>query len=302
MDATPSALQKAFAAHDRVWGDCVYVYAVISRRSRGLSIGVNLNVDQVCNFDCVYCMVSRKLRQPSERIPVAEPVSLPRLRKELRAMIAGVADGSVWRQPTFSAIDESHRRLNDIAFSGDGEPTAYPRFDEVCRLVADVKAEFGLDDARIVLITNATLLDRPHVQAGLAILDRSEGEIWAKLDAGTQDYYAAVDRPRRGAADVAKVLANIAACGRVRPIVIQTMLLRMHGQEMPDAEFAAYAQRLRELVAGGCRIDRVQLYTVARHTAEAWASPLETRDLEARAASLRTALPGVSVEVFPGSV
>jgi wyosine [tRNA(Phe)-imidazoG37] synthetase (radical SAM superfamily) len=297
MDAKQQAMQKVFTSHDRAWRDFAYVYAVISRRSRGLSIGVNLNVDQVCNFDCVYCMVPRQLREPHDRAPAVEPVSLPRLGEELRSMVAAVADGSIWREQSFCDVADDHRRLNDIAFSGDGEPTAYPRFDEACRLVAAVKAEFRLDDAKIVLITNATLLDRPHVQAGLAILDQHGGEVWAKLDAGTQAYYHAVDRTR---VPLAAVLANIASCGRVRTIVIQTMLLRMHGQAMPDTEFAAYSDRLSELRVAGCRIDRVQLYTVARHTAETWATPLDAHDLEARAASLRTALPGVTVEIFPG--
>src|SRR6185295_20336399 len=36
-----------------------FVYLTISPRARGLSIGVNLNPDRKCNFDCVYCEVDR---------------------------------------------------------------------------------------------------------------------------------------------------------------------------------------------------------------------------------------------------
>src|SRR6266700_1304789 len=36
-----------------------FVYAVISQRAHGLSIGVNLNPDRCCNFDCAYCEVNR---------------------------------------------------------------------------------------------------------------------------------------------------------------------------------------------------------------------------------------------------
>jgi hypothetical protein len=31
-----------------------FVYAVISPRSRGLCLAVNMNPDKTCNFDCLY--------------------------------------------------------------------------------------------------------------------------------------------------------------------------------------------------------------------------------------------------------
>ena len=37
-----------------------FVYPVLSRRSKGLSVGVNLNPDKICNFDCIYCQVDRR--------------------------------------------------------------------------------------------------------------------------------------------------------------------------------------------------------------------------------------------------
>src|ERR1041384_5902109 len=49
-----------FTQHSRSWRENRYVYPVVSRRSKGLSIGVNLNPDKVCNFDCIYCCVDRK--------------------------------------------------------------------------------------------------------------------------------------------------------------------------------------------------------------------------------------------------
>lgn len=57
--AIPNTL-AAVRDHTRVYRDFTYVYPVISRRSGGLSVGINLNPDKVCNFDCVYCEVDRK--------------------------------------------------------------------------------------------------------------------------------------------------------------------------------------------------------------------------------------------------
>lgn len=292
----PTGWNPSFAAHPRSWRDFAYVYAVVSRRSRGLSVGINLNVDQVCNFDCVYCQVNRQ--RPAGAEATMQAVDLERLRVELQQMLAFIKCGAIWGEAEFAGVDAAYRRLNDIAFSGDGEPTAFADFDGACRLVADEKAAAGLTDVRIVLITNATMLDRARTRAGLAILDANQGEVWAKLDAGTQGYYERIDR---SAVPLAKVLANIGACGRERPMVIQTMLLCMHGQAMPESEWLAYVDRLRALRAGGCRIDRVQLYTVARQTAEAWATALFSGELAARASALRAALPGLEVEMFPGT-
>ena len=48
-----------FRNHARELAGNRYIYAVVSRRSRGLSIGINLNPDKACNFDCPYCQVDR---------------------------------------------------------------------------------------------------------------------------------------------------------------------------------------------------------------------------------------------------
>ncbi len=37
------ALRAAWQRHERRWADNLYVYAVVSRRSHGVSVGINLN-------------------------------------------------------------------------------------------------------------------------------------------------------------------------------------------------------------------------------------------------------------------
>ena len=59
---------------------------------------------------------------------------------------------------------------------------------------AEVRRRHRLDDVKLVLITNASLFHRPQVRRALETLDANGGEIWAKLDAGTEDYYAQVNR------------------------------------------------------------------------------------------------------------
>ena len=201
--------------HSRSFHANRFVYPVLSRRSGGISVGVNLNPDKVCNFDCIYCQVDRT-RQSETRF-----VGMDQLLVELEEMLRLVATGQLFDTPEFASTPKPLRRLNDMAFSGDGEPTTYKNFDEIIAACAAVKARLKLDDVKMVLITNASMLHRDHVKRGLAILDAHQGEIWAKLEAGTDAYYQLVERtpiPFR------QILDNITeACARASggdPIVV----------------------------------------------------------------------------------
>lgn len=276
-----------FTSHSRRWQDNRYVYPVISRRSRGLSLGVNLNPDGACNFDCAYCSVDRRVP------PTVRTVDLEVLRLELDQMLGLAASGAIFAQSPFDTTPAPLRRLNDVAFSGDGEPTSFVRFDEACALVVDLLTWHDLP-AKVVVITNATLLHQERVAAALDLLG-ARGEIWAKLDAGTEPYYRLVDR-----SDVpfSRILDNLLRAGRRRPLVIQSLFCRLHGVPPEPSELTAYIARLVELRAAGAQIERVQVYTTARATAEAWVAPLTVAEIDALVATVRAA--GFTADPFYG--
>ena len=276
-----------FASHPRTWQANRYVYPVISRRSRGLSIGINLNPDKACNFDCAYCSVDRTVAGGPRAVDLAV------LRSELDTMLRLVSDGGLWQQEPFTTTPAHLRRLNDVAFSGDGEPTAATEFAEACTLATALLDFHGLAEVRTVVITNATLLHKESVAAGLAALG-NRAEVWAKLDAGSEAYYRLVDR-----SDVPfdRVLRNLRAAGRTRPLVIQSLFARCYGEAPPTTEITAWAERLRELVAADCAIRLVQVYTTARQTTEPWITALTPDELETIAAAARA--HGLAVEVHP---
>jgi wyosine [tRNA(Phe)-imidazoG37] synthetase (radical SAM superfamily) len=93
---------------------------VLSRRSGGISVGVNLNPDKVCNFDCIYCQVDRT-QQSETRF-----VELDHLLAELEDMLTLAASGELFeksRWPDAGTVAAAQR----YRFSGDGEPTTYQK-------------------------------------------------------------------------------------------------------------------------------------------------------------------------------
>jgi wyosine [tRNA(Phe)-imidazoG37] synthetase (radical SAM superfamily) len=274
--------------HPREFEQNRFVYPVLSRRSRGISVGVNLNPDKVCNFDCIYCQVDRR--------SVAETrfVEFDQLLAELEAMLRWVASGEIFTHPQFASVPEPLRRLNDMAFSGDGEPTTYRNFDVIMERAAALKRKLGLDAVKMVLITNATMFHRPAVERGLAILDQNQGEIWAKLDAGTEGYYRLIDRT---SIPFQRVLDNLVLAAKVRPIVIQSLFMQVHGVAPTTEEITAYVERLREIGQAGGLLNRVQVYTVARQPTESFVTPLPAEQVHAIAQRV-TQEVGITAEAY----
>ncbi len=286
---TPTLPQHAW--HPRQYELNKFVYPVLSRRSRGISIGVNLNPDKVCNFDCIYCQVDRRSEAETRF------VGLEQLLAELDGMLEFVASGAIWNDPKFANVPRELRRLNDIAFSGDGEPTTYRNFDEIVGRVAELKRQRGLDSVKLVLITNASMFHRPAVERGLELLDAHNGEIWAKLETGTEEYYQLVERTK---IPFRQVLDNIAAAAKRRPVVIQSLFMRIGGEPPAAAEIEAYIDRLGEITAAGGRIKLVQVYTVAREPAEEYVAPLTPQEVDAIAARVQERT-GLRVEPYYGA-
>jgi wyosine [tRNA(Phe)-imidazoG37] synthetase (radical SAM superfamily) len=283
-------MADAYRRHERRWKDNFYVYAVVSRRSRGVSIGMNLNLNKACNFDCIYCQVNRN------QSAVIQKVDPAILKKELDAILDAEQNGSLYKEAPFDALVQTDRGVRDIAFSGDGEPTTFPRFKEAVQIAADARLRFGLHAAKLVLLTNAAYLDKPSVRAALAIMDDNNGEIWAKLDAGTEEYFRMVNRPN---VSLERILNNILNAARIRPLILQSLWFRMNGNAPPAEEIEAYCGRLNGLISAGGQIKTIQLYTIARDPAEAGVSALSDEELDRIASAVKIRVP-LSLEIFYG--
>ncbi len=262
-----------------------FVYAVISPRAQGLSVGVNMNPDRLCNFDCVYCEVHRAM-------PIREKnLNVTVMAGELHRTLECVRAGRLRERARYQAVPAELLELRHVTLSGDGEPTLCPNFAEAVEAVVHVRAlgEFF----KMVLITNATELDRPQVQEGLRHFTRSD-EIWAKLDGGSQAY---LDSVNKVPVPLEKILANILAVGRQRPVVIQSLFPAIHGDEPPPGEIEAFAQRLLDLKSGGAQISLVQIYSATRPAPRSQYGHLPLRALSRIAHTVRQ-ITGLKAEVF----
>ncbi|MFO7905170.1 MAG: radical SAM protein [Planctomycetota bacterium] len=285
------SVNRLFSRHERYFEENRFVYPVLSRRSGGISIGINLNPDKVCNFNCAYCQVRRVSTKETRFVDTA------RMLQELERTIDLVTSGDLYSGDRFRDTPQSFRQLTNIAFSGDGEPTLHRNFPEIVEAVADVKRKRNLPRIPLVLITNASTFHREKVQEGLDILDQNNGEIWAKLDAGTSRYY---QRVNRAPVPFETVLSNISHAARQRPLVIQSLFMRIHGEGPPESERRAYCDRLKEIIAAGGQLKWIQIYTVARPPAESYVSPMSDEEVD-RLADFVRENTGLPVSGFHGA-
>jgi wyosine [tRNA(Phe)-imidazoG37] synthetase (radical SAM superfamily) len=272
-----------------------FVYAVVSQRSRGLSIGVNLTPDKFCTFDCIYCEVQRNGTVRNGEF------DLKALASELRKMLTLATQGRVHELPGYQNVPQELLVLKSVALSGDGEPTLCPSFHEAVQVVVHLRAQGEYPFFKIVLITNGSGLHLPQVQLGLQLFT-AQDEIWTKLDCGTQAYMDKINRPKPGPVNCPNVslqvvLDNTLKLGRQRPIVIQSLFALVDGEEPPVEEIEQYVQRLKELKHSGANISLVQIYSAHRPSIRAICSHLPLRNLSRIAQRVRE-VTNLKVEVF----
>ena len=265
-----------------------FVYAVVSPRARGLTLGVNMNPDQRCNFDCLYCEVDRST-PPGQSVLDVGVVAL-----ELQRTLDQIQQGRLREHPQYHSLPDELLQLRHVALSGDGEPTLSSQFAEVVQTVVHVRALGGFPFFKIVLITNATGLDRVQVQESLKRFTKSD-EIWVKLDGGTQEYLDKVCRLKD--VTLGKILSNILHLARQRPVVIQSLFPAINGEEPSAEDIEQYAHRLKELKSDGAQISLVQIYSANRPMSHAECGHLPLKTLSHIAQVVRQ-VSGLRAEVF----
>lgn len=281
----PPAEHLTVEDHNRDVTGLTYVYPVVSRRAGGVSVGINLNINNACNWRCVYCQVPNLTRG------TPPPINLSLLEKELRDFLNELLHGNFMNE----FVDQKDRQLMDIAFSGNGEPTSAKDFPEVLGIVEKVLNDFSLlnpansnpilpNPIKVRLITNGSLMDKAHVLESMKHLANINGEVWFKVDAGTSEGIAKINDVNMS---IASVVKRLKACAENCPTFVQTCMVAIDGQAPSEAEINAYIALLAQVKN---EIKGVHLYGLARPSMQAEAprlSRLSPEWLEGVAAKIR---------------
>jgi wyosine [tRNA(Phe)-imidazoG37] synthetase (radical SAM superfamily) len=252
------------ADHSRDITGMTYVYPVISRRAGGVSIGINLNPNNACNWRCIYCQV------PNLSRGTAPAIDLAKLEVELRALLHEIVYGDFMERQ----VPAEARHLHDIALSGNGESTSAGEFEQVIELLGRVKAAFDLPEAlKLVLITNGSLIDRDSVQRGLSRMATLNGEVWFKLDSVTREGRQLINNTRMS---LKKMRRNLQLSASLCPTWLQTCVFQIDGMPPSRNESEAYLRFIEEFLSEGGVLEGVLLYGLARPSLQPEASRLTT--------------------------
>ena len=271
----------SFSDHDPDFLNLTYVYPVLSRRMQGVSIGINLNTNNACNWACAYCQV------PGLHRGDAPEVNLSLLEAELKGLLDNPALSPMIPPDTPEAL----RQIRDIAFSGNGEPTSSPQFQLAVEIARRQRDAHGLQ-IPLVLITNGSLMLRPEVQAGVKALAEAGGVVWFKVDRLLPESMKRINgisyKPEQiqHRLDIACSLA---------PVWLQTCWLAWDGEAPRSDDEAAY---LAFVTQNAYQIQGVHLYGLARPSLQPEASHLSALPVDAMNAwADKIRATGVTVQV-----
>ncbi len=235
--------------HSRELSGLKYIYSVISRRAGGLSIGVNLNINNACNWQCIYCEIPNLTRGSPP------PIELDVLENELRFFLHEIIHGDYMEKNV--AIEDRH--LKDIAFSGNGEPTSAEEFPQVILIVKKILEEFNLlHKIKIRLITNGSLMHKESVLEGIQVLAKMNGEVWFKVDAALEESTKLINQVN---IKPQQAIDRLKRCSEICPTFVQTCIFTIDNKEPNNKEIDAY---IKLLDSAKKSIKGVHLYGIAR--------------------------------------
>ncbi|PXW87220.1 wyosine [tRNA(Phe)-imidazoG37] synthetase (radical SAM superfamily) [Nitrosomonas sp. Nm84] len=238
--------------HSRDSAGLTYVYPVVSRRAGGVSIGINLNPNNACNWRCVYCQVPELKRGSAPRI------DLDKLETELRSFLHELVNGDFMHRH----VPPEARKIHDIALSGNGEPTSAKEFEQVIELIGSIIQDFDvLKNLKLVLITNGSLIHRQSVQAGLQHMAQLNGEVWFKFDRALAEERQRINNTT---ISLKKIRHHLQIATSLCPTWLQTCVFQINGKPPSESEIDAYLGFIKSLKNDGVLLQGVLLYGIAR--------------------------------------
>lgn len=218
------------------------IFGPIKSRRLGISLGINLMPadGKLCTFDCIYCEcgLNANCRTQTKR-PTREAV-----REALEVQLQQMLDKG--------------EAPNVLTFAGNGEPTAHPDFEAIIDDTITLRDKY-FPEAKVSVLSNATMLHRPQVVAALRKVDNNI----LKLDTVSNDYIHRVDCPAPSY-DVARIIDQL--CAFEGELIIQTLFMKgahngLSVDNTGDTYVTPWLEALKRI-----RPKQVMIYTIDRAT------------------------------------
>lgn len=239
----------SFSDHTRNFKDFIYVYPVVSRRSQGVSLGINLNINNACNWRCVYCQVDGLIRGKPDTI------DLVKLEAELDEMLSWIIDGDFLSKHAPSGL----QRFNDIALSGNGESTLSKEFLKIVAIIAKLRKKYKIGtEVKTILITNGSEIDKSDIQDALILMAQNNGEVWFKVDSCTE---TGINQINQVSLSLEGVKQRLKLCCSLCNTYIQTCMFKFNNKLPSETEINKYLNFVNEVKDD---IKGVLLYSIAR--------------------------------------
>jgi wyosine [tRNA(Phe)-imidazoG37] synthetase (radical SAM superfamily) len=215
----------------------------------GVSLGINLNINNSCNWRCLYCQV--------ENLKRANPITinLEQLQYELKFMLDWILKGDF----LVKYAPPLYQRFNDIALSGNGEPTLSIQFPQVIEVIQTLRQEYNISSkVKTILITNGSKINAKNVLDGLNLLNNMQGEIWFKIDQGSEEGIKLVNQVNL---PLKQVINNLSLASKMCKTYIQTCLFKINNISPSLDDIENYLSLLKLIKP---YIQGILLYSVAR--------------------------------------
>lgn len=244
------------------------IYGPVRSRRLGRSLGLNVSPlnYKLCSFNCVYCQYGWTTVHTADAADRLNDLPAPD--------DFGEALESALRQ---------HKEIDNITFSGNGEPTLYPQFEELVDIARQLKEEY-FPEAKLGVLSNSSTVNTEKVRRALARLDFRI----MKLDAGTLETFSKINRPCRGS-DYGTTLNGLKSLDKV---TLQTMFVDGSIRNTGNQEVSEWMERVGEI-----QPMNAQIYSLHRPPAESSLREVPAERLREIAAQTEEAT-GVAVEVI----
>lgn len=213
------------------------IYGPVKTRRLGWSLGLNASPTsyKFCSFNCVYCQYGwTKICALDTTTYLGEFPTPEDFEKALESALTEFKD----------------KAIDNITFSGNGEPTIHPQFDQLVDIALRLRDRYR-PQARVGVLSNSSTVSLGKVRRALTRLDFKI----MKLDAGDLATFRRINRPCRGV-DYEAIVNALKSLGNV---TLQTMFVDGDISNIGEVAVKEWIKRVGEI-----KPVKAQIYSLHR--------------------------------------